>query len=605
MYGPDVREQFDPEQRFPSETVPFISCYIGDSFGEGVHIGNTHLMKKDGIHAPQYITGINIVRYSKTQPLGILGALIKFVRAMNTPASLTPEERKAKGKDAAKAEEEQRKKAEEAIKNAPKNLEKDLQKAVSDLQLRATADGTINLYIIGDMSLMAWFYNYNISQKQKPSIRLQYGIMGANGKRLRVSPVYEGSILQADVKNFFDVTLTVSFSPQKTVGWNPEDFNKIFADPKRSKDTAKKTTNPKKPYKEGQTVISADEKTRRYSNVVRRIAEGLKWNIGHIEPTTLMPEGVTITVEGFEDGPLAYIRKNFCGTVDQKDGNGKSVKAGAVSEAAHLAGYSAYFDYDQNGNQAFYYVPTQAYARREISTDRIYTYHIRSTDRNGNLATEALDFQPDAINLMAVHFNVEKGDGSGETDLPTVNNARKEVAKQSYAPESKIGASGAARANTVTKGNSQNPTMRNMFAGDTKYALETFEVNQDMILADTCASQLEASLTILYDESVRLLQKIYVAVIMPMNDSYSIGGERITKKVLHPSSGLYQIIGISDEIGTQAKTHLALTRITRVTQQELNQISRILEGNAKAVQQERADREKKARKEENGKPVEQ
>ena len=351
-YGAKPRSQYDPNMVFPALSAPFISCYIGSDMENGVHIGNTYLQQQDGAYDPKFIKSIQVWRTVPDHSSSIFSALLAYIRAMNTSDTLTPEERDRYGKNAEKELEKKQKEAKEARLNAPKELEEKL-KGMTDRYLHSVNRGgvraNIELSLIGDISLMTWLYNYSVSQKLRPNLRLQYGIMAGNGQRLRVSPVYEGIIMSAKIQNFWDLSLSVVFTPSKAIGWNPEAFNKIFKDPTGRKENAGKTTNmPSRPYKEGQQVISVNEKTRRYSNVVRRIAEGLEWNIGHIEPTTLMPEGVLITVDGFENGPLDYIQEHFCGIVDQKDGNGKTVKAGAISEREHLMGYTAYFDYDEN-----------------------------------------------------------------------------------------------------------------------------------------------------------------------------------------------------------------------------------------------------------------
>lgn len=600
MYGPPARNQYDENSRFPALSVPFISCYIGSDLEKGVHIGNTHLQKVDGMYDSKFIKSISVKRSVPDHSSGLFSALLNYIRSMNTSGTLTEEEKIRFGKDAAKEAEKRKKQAEEAKEKAPKELEEAL-KNITNRYLHSVNMGgisaTISLSLIGEVNLMTWLYNYSVSQKMKTNIRLQYGIMAGQGQRLRISPVYEGIITSAKISNFFDLELSATFLPGKTLGWNPEKFNEIFKDPSRPKDAAKKANNDVKPYKEGQTVVSVNEKTRRYSNVVRRIAEGLGWNIGHIEPTTLMPEGVLLTVEGFEEGPLEYIQTHFCGTVDQKDGNGKTVKAGAISEQAHLIGYTAYFDYDENGVAAFYYVPTQAFTKRTINGIRLYTYRIRGigdANEQGGFLSEVLEFTISPIDIRTTMFNVEKGDGKGETNLPVIDNSKKEVGNTTYTTETNVKTSGAATAKKMDKGSAQNLAKRNLFGSNAKYATETFEVNQQNVVANTWTSQLKATLKVLYDESLRLLQVIYVSVLMPMNDSTTIQGEINTRLVVHPSSGYYRILAISDDIsGGTATTTLGLIRVP-CTQQEINQMSRMLESSKQQAEKEKQAKEKQA-----------
>lgn len=596
-YGAKPRSQYDPNMVFPALSAPFISCYIGSDLENGVHIGNTYLQQQDGTYDPKFIKSIQVWRTVPDHSSSIFSALLAYIRAMNTSDTLTPEERDRYGKNAEKELEKKQKEAKEARLNAPKELEEKL-KGMTDRYLHSVNRGgvraNIELSLIGDISLMTWLYNYSVSQKLRPNLRLQYGIMAGNGQRLRVSPVYEGIIMSAKIQNFWDLSLSVVFTPSKAIGWNPEAFNKIFKDPTGRKENAGKTTNmPSRPYKEGQQVISVNEKTRRYSNVVRRIAEGLEWNIGHIEPTTLMPEGVLITVDGFENGPLDYIQEHFCGIVDQKDGNGKTVKAGAISEREHLMGYTAYFDYDENKKSAFYYVPTKALTRRILDTTKVYCYQVSgsSDTEDHSFSSEVLEFSINPIDLKTTLFNVEKGDGKGETNLPVVDNSKKEVGDITYTSETNVTTAGAATGKKISKGSAQNLTNRNTFGSNTKYALDAYEANQEFIVANTWTSQLKATMRILYDESVRLLQVIYVSVILPINDSLSVQGEVNTKKVIHPCSGLYRILGIEDNInGGSATTTLSLIRVP-ATQQEVNQMTEMLEANKKQVEKERKEQE--------------
>lgn len=604
-YGFETSRQ--GREPFPNVSTPFISCYIGSDLKNGVHIGNTHLQKTDGVYDSKFIKNIQVTRAVPETSGGIFRALLNYVKKINTPDKLTPGQRARYGSQADAVEKNLQKKHEENLKDAPKELEEAL-KSITERYVHSINRGgivaIINLSLIGDMSLMNWLYNYSVSQRMKPNLRLQYGILAGNGQRLRVSPVYEGIIMNATITGLYDLALTVRFLPSKGWGWSPENFNAIFRDDKRDADAAKKSNNgePSKPYKEGQTVVSVNEKTRRYSNVVRRIAEGLEWNIGHIEPTTLMPEGVLITVDNFEDGPLKYIQEHFCGTVDQKDSNGRTVKAGAISENGHFCGYTAYFDLDKDKQYAFYYVPTQALTRKIIDNTRMFNYYVRATDEKGEFTSEVIDFTIDPIELQTTMFNVEKGDGKGETNLPVVDNSRKEAGNTTYTNQTNTRTAGAATGKKVTKGSSQNPGFRNLFGGTTRYALDAYEANQQIVVANTWTSQLEATMKIIYDDSVKLLQVIYVCVICPMNDSTSIQGNVNTKKVIHPSSGLYRILKIQDNLGEgQATTTLNLIRV-QASQEEVNQINDMLLANKDLVEQERKKHEEKQRENKENNP---
>ena len=597
-----AKDEFTPKSQqkpmFPSMGTPFISCYIGSDLENGIHIGNTHLQKSDGFYDPRFIKSIQVTKQVPDNASGIFRALLGYIRKLNTPKELTAEEKLRFGKKAEEAQKEQLEKYKKAQEEAPKDLEQAL-KGVADRYAHNIDKGgvkaIINLSLISDMSLMNWFYNYSVSQKMKSNLRLQYGILAGKGQQMRVSPIYEGIITSATIRGLYDMSLEVQFLPSKVWGWSPEDFNRIFQDKERDVKAAKKHNNGPDPYEEGQTVVSVNEKTRRYSNVVRRIAEGLKWNIGRIEPTTLMPEGVLLTVDNFDDGPLAYIQAHFCGILDQKDSNGKSVKAGAVSENGHFCGYTAYFEPDENKRMAFYYVPSQAVVRKVAENTKIFNYYVRGLDQDGQFTSEVLDFSIDPIDLRTTMFNVEKGDGKGETNLPIIDNNKKEVGSTSYTNQTNVTTAGAATAKKVDKGASQNPGFRNTLGGTTKYALDAYEANEQILVANTWTSQMKATLKILFDDSVHLLQVIYVCVICPMNDSTSIQGNINTKKVIHPSSGMYRIMKIEDNLGEGvATTTLSLIRVS-VTQEEVNQINSMLQANAEQAKKEREKLEQKQR----------
>lgn len=597
MYGPDARAQHDKDNAIRPVGAPFISCYIGSDPNNGVHIGNTYLQKQDGVYDSRYIKSIEVTRRVPETASSIFDALLQYIRKINTPSDISPEDKARLGKDAEKASKKQKEKYEEAMKAAPKDLEQRLNGVVSR-HIGGGVSATIQLSLIGDMDLMTWFFNYSVSQNMIPNLRLQYGLLTEKGEHIRVSPVYEGIIMSAQVSGFYDMTLGVQFLPNKAWGWSPEDFNKIFQDKDRKPDAAKKTNNssPEHPYKEGQAVVSVNEKTRRYSSVVKRIADGLKWNVGLIEPTTLMPEEVLLTVDNFEDGPLVYIQKHFCGTLDQKDGNGKTIKAGAISENGHFSGYQAYFDMDEKKRFAFYYVPTQAVARKAIDNAKIYEYYVSATESDGSFQSEVKSFTLQPVNLQTTMFNVEKGDGKGQTDLPIVDNSRKEVGNTTYTEQTNVKSAGASSAQKAVKGSAQNPTFRNL-SDDARYAIAAYEVNKSISVANTWSNnQLEADMTVVYDESLRLLQIIYVCVILPMNDSTTLQGNTITKKVIHPSSGLYRIIGIQDTIdGNRAESKLKLKRLV-ITQEELNQMTALTEANSQQVEKEKKAREERLKK---------
>ena len=327
-------------------------------------------------------------------------------------------------------------------------------------------------------------------------------------------------------------------------------------------------------------------KTTCYSNVVKAIAKGLNWPIGYIEPTKPLAEGAMITVEHVEEGPLAYIQKNFCGKIDAKDGDGKTVKAEAVSIGG-LRDYIAFFEYGTDSKLKFYYLPRQVVTKSLISNMRVYEYTIRGTN-SGEFQSEVLEFSFTPVDLRSVQYNVKKLDGHGDTNLPSVSNSRKEVSNVKTTQESQIKGGSAAQTNRAVRGTAQNPNYRSILSNDTKEAIDSYLANLDHNITNTWSSvgQGGATMKILYDESIRLMQVIYVCVLCPMNDSVSFGGQTNTKKVIHPSSGLYSVKGITDEInGSAATTTLELMKL-HYTQETLNQIKEFLQENAKQAEAE-------------------
>lgn len=604
------RQQDDSDQIFSALSTPFVSCLIGVDEKDGVLIGNDYLFTQDEKGQatrtldPQYITGIQVTRNcpSAGDNWKFLDGLQDFLTTMAKEDTLTPEELRRAGKDSKKAAADRKKEVEKQKKEAPKKLQKFLDAMSSDLLVgpsqAAGARATINLTITSNMALLTWLYNYSIKQSLLPSIKLRYGITAGGGKRQRVSPEMVGIIEKVTVSDFFNLTLEVNFLQGNMLGWTPEEFNKIFAGGKQAKESAAKTNNPKqqknKPteaektaYKEGDVVYTTNNaKTTCYSNVVKAIAKGLNWPIGYIEPTKPLAEGAMITVEHVEEGPLAYIQKNFCGKIDAKDGDGKTVKAEAVSIGG-LRDYIAFFEYGTDSKLKFYYLPRQVVTKSLISNMRVYEYTIRGTN-SGEFQSEVLEFSFTPVDLRSVQYNVKKLDGHGDTNLPSVSNSRKEVSNVKTTQESQIKGGSAAQTNRAVRGTAQNPNYRSILSNDTKEAIDSYLANLDHNITNTWSSvgQGGATMKILYDESIRLMQVIYVCVLCPMNDSVSFGGQTNTKKVIHPSSGLYSVKGITDEInGSAATTTLELMKL-HYTQETLNQIKEFLQENAKQAEAE-------------------
>ena len=602
----NAKQQYDKDEMFSVLSTPFISCLIGGTSEQtgGVFIGNDNLTLKNGNGnekrlEPKYITSISINRKSVSDKTDTFLAFIKdYLATMEKDEVPTQEELARAGKDAEKLTAQRKKEVAKAKKDAPEKLRKLLNTLPNDLLASAEGaggteaagvTGTINFTITGDMSLMVWLYNYSMSQNNTPSIRLQYGITAGGGRRQRISPILDGIITKATITDFYNISLEVNFLPGRALGWSPEQFNKIFGSDKKKKENESKSTNPKqqkikptenqkKAYKEGAVVYDANNaKTRQYSKVVEAIAKGLNWTIGRIEPTTILSEDVMITVESVNAmGPLAYIQKNFCGQIDPKDSDGKTVKAEAISQEGHYRDYIAFFDYNQDKELAFYYLPRKMMTEHLIQNMRIYEYTIQGTN-SGEYQSEVLKFSVAPFDLKCVPFNVYTNNGKGKTNLPVVNNSKKEVSNIQYTQESKVRGANAAKTNKITKGTAQNPVYRNVLSTDAQTALNSYLANLDYIVTNTWSgSQPPATMEILYDESVRLNQLIYVCVLLPMNDSVSIGGGRNTKKVLHPSSGLYRVIDVTDDISNSSATTTLTLLKTEYTQELLDKLSEFL-----------------------------
>lgn len=622
------RAQYDPEEIFSAISTPFISCIIGNSVSKdattgqevgGFSIGNDnlYLLNSNGNEQrldPRYITGIQVTRNcpSTEKNWHFFDAFKAFLTSMGKDESLSPEELRRAGKNAQKASADHKKAVEKEKKEAPKKLEQFINRMADNLlvgpSIGAGITATINLTITGDMSLLTWLYNYCQKQNLYPQLRLQYGLTGGKGKPQRVSPGMLGIIQSVTVSDFYNLTLEVTFLQSDMIGWAPEQFNKIFGTDKRKNKPSTKSNNPKQKkqnvsdkdkqaYKEGDIGYDATGvKTRCYSETVKAIAKGLNWNIGYIEPTTILPEDVEITVDHVEEGPLIYIQKNFCGKPDPKDGDGKTVKAEAISRSAHLRDYMAFVDYDSEGTLKFYYLPRQVVTKHLLSNMRIYEYMIRGTN-SGEFQSEVLDFSFSPFDLRGVQYNVKKLDGKGDTNLPVVSNSRKEVKNIKTTQESNIQGANVADTKKAVKGTAQNPNYRSIMTSNTKEALDSYRANMDYNVTNTWQiGQGTATMRILYDESLRLQQIIYVCVLCPMNDSVSIGGGMNLKKVLHPSSGLYSINSITDEIsGSSATTTLGLTKLV-YSQEELNQVDDWLKGNREEALEEQKKREKASKR---------
>lgn len=588
-----ARQQHDDP--FSALSTPFISCLIGGTTEKagGIFIGNDNLTLKDGGRLdPKYITSITITRNAvKERTEHFLSAIMAYLTTMNR--EITPEELKRFGKDK-KALEKTTKEIAQNKKNAPKTLRKALKSLVeTEKEDQAAGEtvtgisGTINLTITSDMGILLWLCNYCIAQNMTPAIRLQYGITAGGGKRQRISPIMDGIITSAVINDFFNVTLEVTFLPPNALGWSPEQFNKIFGSDKKQKTNKEKSNNPKqssqqpsdeekKAYKEGDIVIDTNgARTRNYSKVVAAIVKGLGWKKGFIEPTKDLSEDAMITVESFEQGPLAYIQNNFCAKKDSKDGDGKTMKAEAVSVGGYRD-YMAFFDYDKDKQLAFYYLPAKIMTEHKIQNMRIYEYTIQGTN-SGEYQSEVIEFSVPAFDFRAHDLNLYKTDGKSNVGLPVVSNSRKEVSNIKYTTESSVKSGNAANTNKTNKGTAQTPTYRNMLSADTQTALNSFLANLDFNLLNTWgASQPPATMKILYDESVRLYQLIYVCVLLPMNDSTSIGGGRNLKKVIHPTSGLYRVMNVSDEINnSSAYTTLTLNKVP-YSQETIDRLNEIL-----------------------------
>lgn len=617
----NARQQYDKDEMFSVLSTPFISCLIGGTSEQtgGVFIGNDNLTLRNGTRLdPKYITSISINRRSVTdKTYTFLGFIDAYLKTMEKDEMPSQEELARAGKDAEKLKAQRQKEVAKAKKNAPELLRKQLNTLPNDLLASnggaggteaAGITGTINFTITGDMGILIWLYNYSVSQNNEPSLRLQYGITAGGGKRQRISPILDGMIVDATATDFYNVSLIVKFLPGKALGWSPEQFNKIFGSDKKKKENEGKSTNPKqqktkptesqkKAYKEGQAVYDANNaRTRQYSKVVEAIAKGLNWTIGRIEPTTVLSEDVMITVESVNEmGPLAYIQKNFCGQVDPKDGDGKTVKAEAISQNGHYRDYIAFFDYNQDKELAFYYLPRQMMTDHMIQNMRIYEYTIQGTN-SGEYQSEVLEFTVSPFSLRFTQFNVYSTDGKGKTNLPVVSNSKKEVSNIQYSQESKIKGANAANTNRITKGTAQNPNYRNVISTDTQTALNSYLANLDLIVTNTwAANQGTATMKILYDETVKLNQLIYVCVLLPMNDSVTIGGGRNTKKVIHPSSGLYCVTEVTDDISNSGATTTLTLEKRPYTQETLDKLNEFLRPNANMAKAEQKKQQEAAK----------
>lgn len=317
---------------------PFIFCEIGGIVLGNGDLGTREVKGKSVYIDPNFIKSISVNRSvpsadSSMSLQQLINVLMNYGKEANAKGVLTEEEKKSLKTQAEidKALKEKQDVAAQTRNSAAKNLKDSLDgMAMGAANCLSGAGVTANIEICyaQNLELYRWLYNYTLSQNLTPDIKIRYGIKKRGGgiTEERLSSTLSGIITKAEIVDWYNIKLSVDFTPAKYLGWDPVLFNKIF-----KTDSKNPSSNKSNNFKEGETLVSTSETAQRYSDIVRRIAVGLKWEIGEIEETALLPKAEQISVNYLDQGPLAYIINNYCGIRTEKDKNGQSFSAGAIS----------------------------------------------------------------------------------------------------------------------------------------------------------------------------------------------------------------------------------------------------------------------------------
>ena len=563
-------------QSIPVAT-PFIVCKIGP-----LVLGNYGLgyNEKGEFIDPRNIKSITVDRQANAEGFSLdklVSILKEYADRLNAKTELESSEKlgyttKAELEKAAK---EKKERVEKERKEANSNLNTQLDSLIAGTIAGMGGSGitaTIAVNYARDLELYRWLYNYDLSQDLKPSVSLRFGIKGFDqryGQFIeRSSPNYQGIISDIQIEDWYNLKISVIFTPSEYLGWDPKLFNKIFK------------TNPKNPsstksnnFKEGETLLSTSEKTRRYSDLVERIAKGLGWDIGEIEPTTLLPEEEEISVNHVDDGPLDYIVSNYCGVKSVKEkGSGKSYNAGAISEKTKQEGYVAFIDYKGKGDNKdiknftpkFYYVPKLKFLKEQIEAARVYSYYVMGAKTHekgkdyGIDNGEVLDFSFTPFSMREAKLNLKKKDGKQSTTQSSINNLEK--SSQVYRTE--ISADTKERKVSYSTKREKESAVQNPITQAVmgSKGLKQIFLSVPYNMTNTWMTG-GGTLKIIYNPNIHLLDIILVIVLYPRNDSSRLNIEN-TADLLHPSSGTYRVMGIQDDISDGgATTTLTLDKV--------------------------------------------